>query len=197
MIRRLLPVLLSTVAVAATAQSAGFQPLPMRPGQDTAVAQYSLRLAEPDNPDKPTLWQGPLTISHDGASCTADVSLVTSVYGDAERSFVIVLTSSGSNAVAQFIELASCAEKWPAIKRSASSVKIARNRLSFLPACEGGGKNAPASCSSARVYLIQKDAPPVYRRLESYRLTEKEVGVGFVGEARVVDPHTPRAMVVH
>ena len=197
MIPRLLLAAIAAIAVPASAQSSGFQPLMMRAGQDTAMAQYSLRLADPDNPDKPTMWQGPLTISHAGSSCTADVSLVTAIYGDRERSFLIVLTASGSNAVAHFIELASCAEKWPPIKRAAASVKVVRNRLSFLPECEGGGNNAPASCSSARVYLVQNDAPPSYRRLESYQLTEKELGVGFVGEARVMDAHTPRAIVVH
>lgn len=197
MIRPALAALMPIIAVAASAQSGGFQPLLMRSGQDTPVAQYSLRLADPDSPEKPTLWQGPMTVSHVSASCTADVSLVTAVYGDPERSFVIVLTTSGSNAVAHFIELTSCAEKWPPIKRAASAVKVVGTRLSFLPACEGGGKNAPASCTSARVYLVQNDAPPAYRRLESYKLTEREVGVGFVGEARVMDPHTPRALIVH
>ncbi len=197
MIRRLLLAAIAAIAISASAQSGGFQPLVMRSGQDTAVGQYALRLADPDNPDKPALWQGPLTISHAGASCTADVSLVTAIDADPERSFVIVLTTSGSNAVAHFIALASCAEKWPHIKRAASTVKVAGHRLSFLPECEGGGQNAPASCSSARVYLLQNDAPPSYRRLESYKLTEKELGVGFVGEARVMDPHTPRAMIVH
>jgi hypothetical protein len=141
------------------------------------------------------MWQGPLTISSGSASCTADLSLVTAVYADPGRGFVIVLTSSGSNAITHFVDLASCAEKWPAIKRAASDVKVEGNRLSFLPVCEGGGNNAPADCTSARVYLIQDDAAPSYLRSASYKLTEKELGVGFVGEAKVMDPRTSRAKI--
>lgn len=195
--KSLLLAIVVLLPLTARGQAPGFQPLAMQPGKDTPVAEYQLRLAEPDNPDKPSMWQGPLTISSGSASCTADVSLVTAVYAASGRAFVIVLSTSGSNAVAHFVELASCAEKWPAIKRAATSVDISGNRLSFLPACEGGGKNAPALCTSARVYAIQADAPPSYRRLLSYKLTEKKLGVGFIGEAKVMDPRTERAIIVH
>jgi len=196
MIRHLLfsiPVFLSAVA---SGQPGGFQPLTMQSAMGTPFGQYSLRLADPDNAEKPKMWQGPLTISSGTVSCTADVSLVTGVYTAPSRSFVIVLTSSGSNATAHFIELQSCAEKWPAIKHAASDVKVAGNRLSFLPTCEGGGSNQPADCTSARVYMIQNDASPSFLRAASAKLTEKELGVGFVGEAKVIDAHTPRAMIV-
>ena len=191
---------LATIALlplAARGQGSGFQPLVMQPDKDTAVAQYRLRLADPDNAEKPAMWQGPLTIASGGGSCTAGVSLVTAIYAAPGRDFVIVLSSSGSNAVAQFVGLGSCAEKWPAIKRAATSVRVAGNRISFLPACEGGGKNAPALCTSARVYVMQAGRPPLYRRVLSYKLTEKELGVGFVGEAKIMDPRSARAIVVH
>lgn len=197
MIRRLFFAMLASLPVAAHAQSGGFQPLTMESGKDTPLGQYSLRLAEPDNAEKPTMWQGPLTISNGSKPCTADLSLVTALYGERGGSFVIVLTSSGSNAIAHFIDLASCADKWPAIKRAAIDVKVAGDRLSFLPACEGGASNSPAHCTSARVYILQKDAPPSYQRNESFNLTKKELGIGFVGEAKVMDPRTPRAIVVH
>lgn len=197
MIRGLLCAIIGAVSVGSAAQSGGFQPLSMEAGKDTAVGQYSLRLADPDNADKPTKWQGPLTISLGSASCTADISLVTTVYATQDQAFVIVVSSSGSNAIAHFIELASCSEKWPPVKRAASSVRVQGNRLSFMPTCEGGGKNAPALCTSARVYAVHGDSPPTYFRLDSYRLTEKELGVGFVGEARVMNPHSSRAIVVH
>lgn len=197
MMKSLILAIAALLPIAAHGQGTGFQPLSMQPGKDTTVAQYQLRLTEPDNAEKPSMWQGPLTISNGSASCTADVSLVTAVYAAPARDFVIVLSSSGSNAVAHFVALDSCAEKWPAIKRAAGSVNVAGNRLSFMAACEGGGKNAPALCTSARVYVIQADAPPSYRRVLSYKLTEKELGVGFIGEAKVMDPRTARAIVVH
>jgi len=185
------------LSLAAGAQSGSFQQLPMENGKDTSFDRYALRLAEPDNPEKPTIWQGPLTVSNGSTSCTADVSLVTAIYAAPSRSFVIVLAISGSNTFANFIDLASCAAKWPPIKRAASAVTVAGNRLSFMPVCEGGSKNAPALCTSARVFLIQDAAPPLYLKSASYKLTSKELGVGFSGEARVIDARTPRAMVVH
>ena len=195
--KRLLLPIIALLPLAVRGQGSGFQPLKMQPDKDTAVGQYQLRLADPDNADKPAMWQGPLTISSGGALCTADVSLVTAIYAAPGRDFVIVLSSSGSNAVAQFVELASCAEKWPAIKRAATWVRVAGNRISFLPACEGGGKNAPALCTSARVYVIEASLPPSYRRALSYKLTERELGVGFLGEAKIMNPRTARAIVVH
>jgi hypothetical protein len=198
MIRLILLATLSSFGAAGSAQSAGFQPLTMTSGKDTAFQQYALRLAGPDNPDKPAAWQGPLTIAHGSATCTADVSLVTGVYASPGRGFVLVLTTSGSSAIAHFVDLASCAEKWPPIRRAASGVRVAGNRLSFLPACEGGGSNAPAQCTAARVYSLKSDdTPPAILRSTSYKLTEKELGVGFTGEAKVMDPRTPRAIVVH
>jgi len=197
MIRSVLFAIGFCLCAAACAQPGGFQPLTMQSGKDSTVGQDALRLADPDNAEKPTMWQGPLTIAGGSASCTADVSLVTALYSATGKSYVIVLTSSGSNAIAHFIDLAACGEKWPPIKHAASDGKVAGNRLSFLPVCEGGGSNAPAHCTSARVYLLQDDVPPSYQRSASFKLTEKELGVGFVGEAKVMDPRTPRAMVVH
>jgi len=195
--KSLLMAAIMLLPLAARGQASGFQPLMMHPGKDTSAAQYQLRLAEPDNPEKPAMWQGPLTISRGSASCNADVSLVTAIYAAPGRDYVVVLSSSGSHAVAHFVELASCGEKWPSIKRAASTVKVAGNRLSFFPACEGDAKNTPALCTSARVYTMQAEAPPLYRRVLSYKLTEKELGVGFIGEAKIMDPRTARAIIVH
>ena len=197
MMRRLLMAILACLAGAAWGQADGFHALSFESGKDPLFEQYSLRLADPDTQQNPTLWQGPLTISNGSVSCTADVSLVSAVYAGAGRRFVIVLSSSGSNAIAHFIDLASCASRWPPVKLAASTARVAGNRLSFFPACEGGGKNAPALCTAARVYRVQNDAPPAYLRSESYRLTAKELGVGFVGEAKILDPRTPQALIVH
>src|ERR1035437_6906399 len=75
----------------------GFRQLAFDNAQSTAFGAYSFRLAEPDRPDKPTAWQGPLTISSAGKSCEADVSLVTAVYAAPAAPFVVVVTYSGSN----------------------------------------------------------------------------------------------------
>ncbi len=194
---RMMSALIAALALAASAQSAGFQPLPMQSGKDTAFEQYTLRLAEPDNAAKPTVWQGPLKISAGSDSCTSDVSLVAAIYTAPGKDFALVLSSSGSNWIVSFIELATCASKWPAIKHAASAVTVAGNRVTFSSACEGGAKNAPALCTSARVYVLQENSPPAYLKAASYRATARELGVGFTGEAQVMDPRTPRAITVH
>jgi hypothetical protein len=195
--RRIYIAIVVCVAVAAHAQSFGFQPLPMVNGKDTVFEQYALRLAGPDNANKPTMWQGPLTISDGKPSCTADLSLVTGVYAAPGWDYVLVLSTSGSNAIVHFIELKSCAAKWPAIKRAASAINVEGSRLSFSAECESAGKNAPSQCTSARVYELNEDAPPAFLKPESFKLTRKEIGVGFSGEARIIDPRTPRALIVH
>jgi hypothetical protein len=197
MTRCTLVAILATISLAAQGQSGGFRELPMKNGEDTTFGQYAVRLAGPDNPDKPLLWEGPLTIASGGSSCTADVSLVSSVYAAPSASFMIVLSSSGSKAIAHFVEAASCASKWPDLKLSASNVRIEGNRVLAFPTCENGSSNEPALCASARVYAIANEAPPLYLRSESYKLTRKELGVGFTGEARVMDTLTPRAIIVH
>jgi hypothetical protein len=189
--------LLACLPLESQSQSGGFSELSMKNGADTTFAQYSLRLAGPDNPDKPVLWEGPLTIANGSSSCTADISLISSIYAAPGASFVIALSSSGSKAVVHFVDAASCASKWPDLKLSASRVRAQGNRLAASSVCEGGSSNEPSLCTSARVYEIGNDAPPSYLRSESYKLTRKELGVGFTGEAKVMDPRTPRAIIVH
>ena len=58
-------------------------------------------------------------------------------------------------------------------------------------------KECAALCTSARVYRLRDNSPPLYLNAASYRATAAELGVGFTGEAQVMDPRTPRAMVVH
>ena len=185
------------LALAVHAQSNGFRPLPAQNATDMVFEQYQLHLADPDKPDKPAMWQGPLTISAAGVSCTADISLITAVYAAPGHSFVIVLSTSGSNATAHFVDAASCADKWPPIKHAAASAQVEGSRLSFSATCEGGAPNSPFLCTAARVFAIRDASPPLFLKVSSYKLTEKELGVGFSGEARVIDPRTPRALIVH
>lgn len=197
MMRGALLAILASIALTLQGQPGGFRELPMKNGEGTAFEQYVLRLAGPDNPDKPVLWEGPLTVASGSASCTANVSLVSAIYAAPDSPFFIVLATSGSKAMVHFIEAASCAARWPELRFSASNVRVGGKRLAALPACESGGSNEPSLCTSARVYEIGPDAPPAYRRTESFNLTRKELGVGFTGEARVLDPRTRKALIVH
>ena len=174
----------------------GFRQLAFDNGQSTTFGAYSFRLAEPDRPDKPTAWQGPLTISSGGKSCAADVSLVTAVYAAPDAPFVVVVTYSGSNTYVHFIAIASCAAKWERIKAFTEGVRVAEDRLSILPACDSAGVKSPTRCFAARVYKLTSEAAPELLKDESFSLTKETLGVGFTGEAKVVHPKSARARIV-
>ena len=109
------------------------------------------------------MWEGPLTVSHGSASCTADVSLVTAVYAATGRSFVIVLSTSGSNADRELHRAGDVLHpEWPPIKRAASSVKVAGNRLSFMPVARAGEAMRRLSALRPACTPFGDDSPPAY-----------------------------------
>lgn len=174
----------------------GFRQLAFKNGQDATLGANSFRLAEPDRPDKPTAWQGPLTISSGSKSCDADVSLVTAVYASPDAPYLIVVTYSGSNTYVHFIATSNCAAKWERMKFFTEGVRVADDRLSILPACDSAGTRAPTRCFAARVYKLMNEAAPEFLKDESFSLTKENLGVGFAGEAKVIHPKTSRAHVV-
>jgi hypothetical protein len=194
---KLLGVLLySLLFVAPQQPGGGFQQLAFTAANATSFGDYSFRLAEPNNVEKPTAWEGPLTISSAGKSCDADISLVTAVYASTEVRFVVVVTYSGSNTYVHFIATSNCASKWKTIKAFTEGVRVADDRLSILPACDSAGDNSPIRCFSGRVYKLTSGTSPVLLRNESFRLTKDELGVGFTGQARVAHPKTAQARIV-
>src|SRR5664280_353944 len=138
----------------------GFRKLAFDNRQDATFGVYGLHLAEPDRPDKPTAWQGPLTISSGSKSCEADVSLVTAVYASPNTPFIVVVTYSGSNTYVHFIAISSCAVKWERIKAFTEGVQVAEDRLSILPACDSGGVRSPTRCFAGRVYKLTGQLAP-------------------------------------
>jgi hypothetical protein len=184
------------LAVAAQTEAAGFRRLEMINGKDTRLGSLGFRLSNPDDADKPTAWEGPLTISQGGKSCTADISLVTDVYASSERSYAIVVSYSGSNTFVDFINVSTCAPKWPELKAFTADLRVKGDRLSMLPGCEAGGDKLPAACSSAHVYELSSDTAPRLLKEESYKLTLQTLGVGFSGEAKVAYPKTAHARLV-
>ena len=160
------------------------------------LGDYSFRLAEPDRPERPTAWQGPLTIASGAKSCKADVSLVTAVYGAAAMPFVVVVTYSGSNTYVHFIKTADCAKRWPSLKAFTEGVRVSGDRLSMLPACDGAGDPFPARCFAGRVYQLTAATKPQFLRNESVQLTRQTLGVAFTGEAMVSHPKSARARIV-
>jgi len=76
----------------------------------TSAEGIVVELADPDNPDHPTAWLGPLRIA---SRCTAELSLITAVYASKGTRYLVVLTYSGSLRYAHFVDLKSCRELWP------------------------------------------------------------------------------------
>ena len=183
-------------SLAAQEHAGGFRQLAFDNGKDATFGAYSFHLAEPDRPDKPTAWQGPLTISSGGKSCEANVSLVTAVYASPDAPFLIVVTYSGSNTYVHFIASSSCAAKWERMKVFTEGVRVADDRLSILPACDSAGMRSPTHCFAARVYKLTNEAAPELLKDESFSLTKETLGVGFTGEAKVVHPKSSRARIV-
>lgn len=175
----------------------GFQPLVFNNQQATRFGGHGFHLAGPDQPDKPTAWQGPLTIATGEKSCDASVSLVTAVYAAQDFPYVIAVTYSGSSTHIHFVTIATCATQWTTYKAFTDGVQVHDNRLSILPACESSGSDAASRCSSGRVYRLSKDAAPVILRKASLQLTREKLGVGFWGQATVSHPKTPQAEIVH
>jgi hypothetical protein len=194
---RLLVLALSLMfSLAPQEHAAGFHQLAFDNSQLARFGAYSFHLAEPDRPDKPTAWQGPLTISSGGKSCAADVSLVTAVYASADAPFIVVATYSGSNTYVHFIAMSNCAVQWERIKAFTEGVRVANDRLSILPACDSAGIRSPTRCFAACVYKLTSEAAPELLKDESFSLTRETLGVGFTGEAKVVRPKTARARIV-
>jgi hypothetical protein len=178
-------------------ESGGFQRLVFHDQQATVLGSHSFRLAGPDQPDKPTAWQGPLTITSGEKSCDADVSLVTAVYGSPESPYVIVITYSGSSSYVHFVTIASCAKQWNTYKFFTNGIHVRNDRLSILPACESPATDSASQCSSGRIYKLSNDAAPVLLKKESVQLTRKSLGVGFLGKAKVAHPKTSHAEILH
>jgi hypothetical protein len=190
--------LLSALLYFAPAESpGGFQPLVFRDQQTTRFGGHSFRLAGPDQPDKPTAWQGPLTIATGEKSCDANISLVTAVYAAQGFPYVIAITYSGSSTHVHFVTIATCATQWNTYKAYTEGVQVHDNRLSILPACESSASDAAAQCSSGRVYQLSRDSAPVILKKASLQLTREKLGVCFWGQAKVIHPRTPQATIVH
>ena len=180
---------------AQTEQSHGFRQLAFSNGPDVTLGAYTFHLAQPDRPEKPTAWEGPLTIAFESKSCAADVSLVTAVYAAPNAPFVVVVSYSGSNTYIHFVSISTCESQWETIKAYTEGVEVDDHRLSILPACDSKGETAPARCFGARVYRLDDDAAPKFLKDESFGLTKKKLGVGFTGEAKVMHPNSPEARI--
>ena len=156
------------------------------------IDQATVTLLDPNKPDRPTAWDGPLRIQlSPAATCEADLSLVTRVYGARGAEYLVGLSYSGSMQYIHFLDLKSCREKWPMRSVYSEGIDVAGDSLSVLPACESPGGSAPCVCSAAQVYRLTAAQPPEPLPAEALALTRKMLGVEFAGERKVLRPRTP------
>lgn len=155
-------------------------------------------LADPDDPAAPTAWEGPLRIEavESAASCEAPLSLITAVYSAPGVEVALVLTYSGSITYLNFVNLRTCAERWPRIEAFTPGLEIAGHRVLIQPGCECGDKDQACTCSAGRVFDLADDYKPLLVESESLELTKRVLGVAFEGTKKVERPRSPQARVV-
>jgi hypothetical protein len=156
------------------------------------VEQGTVTLLDPDKPDRPTAWDGPLRIQISSAApCEADLSLVTRVYGARGGAYLLALSYSGSMQYIHFLDLKSCREEWPMLSVYTERIDVTGDTLSVLPACECAGGSEPCACSAAQIYRLSAAQPPEPLPAAALALTRKMLGVEFEGERKVLRPRTP------
>src|ERR1035441_6390100 len=97
------------------------------------MEQATVTLLDPDKPDRPTAWDGPLRIQlSPAATCEAGLSLVTRVYGASGVDYLVALSYSGSMQYIHFVDLKSCREKWPVRSVYTERIDVAGDTLSVL-----------------------------------------------------------------
>jgi hypothetical protein len=161
------------------------------------IDQATVTLLDPNKPDRPTAWDGPLRIQRSpAATCEADVSLVTRVYGASGADYLIALSYSGSMQYVHFLDLKSCRENWPMLSVYTERIDVAGDSLSVLPACECPGGSEPCVCSAAQVYHLSAEHPPEPLPAAALALTRKMLGVEFAGERKVLRPRAPTVELV-
>ncbi len=182
---------LTVAAAPAPAHSQTFTRLAFQDGKDTKVVGLCLQLHEPDDPAKPTLWQGPLSIAGSSGSCNIAASLISSVFLSSTGRLAVLVSVSGSKTTVGFFNTHTCAGKWPPVTAFSSGVFIQRNLLELHPACEAA--KIGYSCSAASVYRLSDSSAPVRLAADSLALTKEIFGVAFTG-SRIFE-HPPASFV--
>ena len=183
---------------AASSAPYGFEAVRFEPGSEgrASVGMLELVLRNPDNPERPTAWEGPLELrrTQSGTPCEAEPSLITHVYLDTATAVALVVSYSGSMTFLDFIDTSSCQSKWPQIGAATKGVTVSGDRVSLSPVCETDGSRS--RCSAGQVFRLAPDQPPARLEEESRELTRAQLGVDFTGEAWVEGVGTASARVV-
>jgi hypothetical protein len=95
-----------------------FRGLAFHPASDPQIFEAqaldrTVQVMAPDDVFHPNSWQGPLRIA---GVCTANVLQVTAVYASRDVGYLLVITRTGAERFARFVDLHTCREVWPPLK---------------------------------------------------------------------------------
>ena len=154
-------------------------------------------LENPDDPDHPTVWEGPFRIvdKTTNAQCTADVALITNVYAIPDHNLAVVLSYSGSMTYIDFLDARTCKSRYPRIEAYSEGICVNANRVEIQPACEKISGNI-YQCASGKIYYFGLNQAPKLSESESIHMTKSILKVGFIGERKVFGPRTSEARIV-
>jgi hypothetical protein len=118
-------------------------------GHTATAGSLVLDLGEADDEQKPTAWQGPITVSKDSQKiCTVsdEVSIVSRPLMVVNGRYLYISTYSGSEGVLYVVDSADCAVKWRSPKFVGVPVfKDDSFRLGKEKAIQVGGECLPPS----------------------------------------------------
>jgi hypothetical protein len=110
-----------------------FRALAFHPASDPQIfeaqaLERTVQVMQPDDVFHPNSWQGPLRIA---GGCTANVLQVTAVYASRDVGYLLVITRSGVERFAHFVDLHTCGEVWPPLK-SEIPIQVTGDAISIV-----------------------------------------------------------------
>lgn len=165
----------------------------------TAVAgAKQLTLTDPDYPVNATEWSGKLTVTDmtSKRSCaTRENRSVLEVYAPEDGQFAVLLSHDAQARIIDFVDLQTCQYRYPSIQTDSEQVQISYNQIVIFPwcFCPPDNKDKVCECHAAQVYSFSTGYKPVLAEDASKKLTQQEIGVGFVGTEKIQGPRTKGA----
>lgn len=139
------------------------------------------------------LYLGKLKVKTPSAPspCEIPVNLVSSVYLADSQQVLAITSWSGSTAFLTWIDAKTCENIFSASGYTPKIV-IQKNRAAMSGECECGD---PCVCNSAQIFSMDSNCRPKLLEEESKKITQKELGVSFLGARDVFNPKTKKAQL--
>lgn len=164
-------------------------------GGGPAPGNVVIEIENPDDPDAPTLWDGPVNVSGPNrAACSIPVSLISRVFADGASMLVVSL--SGSTTYLSGYNVADCQSLWPEIAATTEGVIVEDRRVDFLPVCVSTETVGLSECYAAHSYEVDPAGQLVLLSDRAHELTRRAIGVAFDEVALVRDVGDPGASIV-